>query len=178
MGLLVGEKSLTKLASAFASEAAAVDAAAAISAATGLGPGQARVLTPADAKRSRRELFGLKVQPESQGILRTFLRSHIVLGALGAMLGAGLWWAFRAHPLVASSPVMALVAAVGFGITFGLLAAGLITLRPDQAALFSQIQSKLRTGQWAVIFHPTDPEQTDAIRTALQARQLEVLSSL
>ena len=51
MGLLVGEKSLTKLASAFASEAAAVDAAAAISAATGLGPGQARVLTPADAKR-------------------------------------------------------------------------------------------------------------------------------
>ena len=88
MAVLIREKSSTKLAALFPSETAASDALTAAAGAAGIGPAQARLLTPADARASRRELFGVKVQPESTGIARTFFRAHLVLGLIGAAIGA------------------------------------------------------------------------------------------
>lgn len=178
MGWLIGEKSSTKVASVFAAEADARDAAASVTAAAHLQAAQAKVLSPADGRLSRRELFGEKVQPESRGIGKTFLRSHLVLGAIGGALGVLLWWALRAHPLIASTPLMALVALGGFGITFGMILAGVVTLRPDQSALYAQLKDSLQAGKWGVIFHPVDAAQTEAIQAALRARDAHVMSSL
>lgn len=178
MGWLIAEKSSTKVASTFLTESAARETASAVVSATGLDERQVRILSPNDGRRIRRSLFGRKVQPESDGIAKTFWRSHVALGALGAVIGGLAWWTLSAHPLIASTPIMSLVAFVGFGITFGAIVAGLLTFRPDQAALFTQLRSKLRAGSWAVIFHPSDREQADAIKTALASTQAEVLTSL
>lgn len=177
MGLLVAEKSSTKVAAVFESESGARAAAVAVRDAAGLSEAQVRVLSPADGKL-RHSLFGRKVQPESSGIVRTFWRSHLVLGGIGGAIGLFIWSAWGSNPLIASSPVGALIALVGFGITFGMLAAGLLTLRPDQAALFTQLRSKLQAGQWGVVFHPTTPEQADAATQALGRQGAVVLKSL
>lgn len=178
MAVLIDEKSSTKLAALFPSEAAAREGMAAAAAAAGIGDGQARLLTPADARASRRELFGAKVVPESTGIARTFFRSHLVLGLAGAVLGALAWWLARDHPALASTPGMSAAALIGFGAIFGMLLGGAITLRPDQVQVIARLRSGLRAGKFGVVFHPFDQGQVDAIRSALQAKNVEVMSSL
>lgn len=177
MGLLIAEKSPTKVAAVFQNESAARETAASVRDAVGLDDAQVRILSPADGKL-RHSLFGRKVQPESSGIVRTFWRSHLVLGAIGGAIGLFVWTLWQAHPLIASSPVGSLIALVGFGITFGMLAAGLLTLRPDQAALFTQLRDKLQSGHWGVVFHPTTAEQAEAARQALGRHQATVLTTL
>ena len=178
MAVLIREKSSTKLAALFPSETAARDALTAAAGAAGIGPAQARLLTPADARASRRELFGVKVQPESTGIARTFFRAHLVLGLIGAAIGALAWWLAREHPALASTPVMSAAALIGFGAVFGLLLGGAVTLRPDQVQVIARLRSGLRAGKFGVVFHPFDQGQVDAIRSALQAKNVEVMSSL
>lgn len=178
MNWLVQENSSTKVASMFLTQAAAHEAAMGVMNSAGLSESQVNILGPADAQRSRLDAFGEKVQPESRGILRTFVRSHLVLGAVGGLLGVIVWWALMSHPLVASTPLMALVALAGFGVTFGMLGAGLVTLRPDQSILFVELRSRLRAGQWGVIFHPVDAAQTEAVRNALRVRSAEVHTTL
>ena len=190
MNWLVQENSSTKVASVFLTQAAAHEAAMSVMNSAGLSESQVNILGPADAQRSRLDAFGEKVQPESRGILRTFVRSHLVLGAVGGLLGVIVWWALMSHPLVASTPLMALVALAGFGVTFGMLGAGLVTLRPDQSILFVELRelrgvlleialrSRLRAGQWGVIFHPIDAAQTEAVRNALRVRSAEVHTTL
>lgn len=178
MSILTGEKSLTKIAALFPSEEAAQTAVHDVSVAADLSPAQARLLLPQEAETPRRELFAMKVEPESEGIARTFWRSHIALAALGAFIGLLLWWVWRDHTLLASTPVMSLVALAGFGATFGMLGGGLVTLRPDQVKVISALRSGLKAGQWAVVFHPFNSRQADSIHSALQSRHIEVLSSL
>ncbi len=178
MNPLVAEQSTTKIASIFATESAALDAATSVVASVGLRRGQVRVLAPADGERSHNDLFGRKVQPESRGIARTFVRSHLVLGALGGAAGVIAWWALQGSALGGAAPIAALVALGGLGITFGLLAAALLTLRPDQSVLFARLKDSLRQGHWGVIFHPVSRDQTQAIRTALRACDAQVLSTL
>lgn len=178
MSILTGEKSLTKIAALFPTEEDAQSAAHDVSLAAHLNPAQARLLFPQEANTPRRELFAMKVEPESQGIMRTFFRSHIALGALGAFIGLLMWLIWRDHPLLASTPIMALVALAGFGATFGMLAGGLVTLRPDQVQVISALRSGLKAGQWAVVFHPFNSRQADSIHSALQSRHIEAISSI
>lgn len=178
MNLLMGEHSLTKVASVFADEAHARDAARDVAAQVVLNDDQVSVLSPADGDNANRARFGRKVQPESHGIALTFWKSHLLLGSLGGLLGGLLWWTLQTYPSIASSPVAALVALVGFGITFGLLLAGVITLRPDQAALYAQVQDRLRHHMWAVVFHPDSARRAKAIEAALLARHATVMSSM
>lgn len=174
---LIGERSSTKIAALFGSEEAARVAADEVKNAAGLGPDQARVLFPADASVSSRELFGRKLEPESAGIARTFWRTHAVFGFIGGAIGLLLWWLWSGHPFIVSTPIGSFIAFVGFGITFGLLLGGLITFRPDQVRVIELVRSGLRAGKWAVVFHPVNRKQAASIQNVLQARKVEVLSS-
>lgn len=78
----------------------------------------------------------------------------------------------------ASSPLLAFIAFVGFGITFGLLLGGLIAIRPDHVWLITAVRRALQENRWAVIVHPTDAAQTAAARELLRGSGAEVLKSL
>ena len=82
---LFGERSLTLVAATFSDRTTAVDAATALQA--DLPQTEVDLLRPHDAN------FARKMEPESQGIMRTAIRSHLVLGLAGLVLGAVV-----AHP--------------------------------------------------------------------------------
>lgn len=175
---LIGEKSPTKIAALFSTEEEARTTATLVSSAASLQPGQARLLLPQDARSSRRDLFGQKLEPESKGIARTFWRAHAMLGALGALIGLAAWWMLRDSAFIASTPIASFIAFVGFAATFGMLAGGLVTFRPDQVRVIELVRSGLKSGKWAVVFHPMTSEQTESIQSVLQQRKIEPLSSL
>jgi len=177
---LFGERSITKVAGLFALQRQAEACVDQILRSGAVNARQVRLLGPQDARRSREELVGRALEPESRGIARTFLQTHLVAGLAGAVAGLALFmWFWRAgQPMVASSPLLAFIAIVGFATTFGLLLGGLLTLRPDHVRLITRVRSALRQNQWAVVAHPTDAQQTERVREVLEKNDAEVVSTL
>jgi cysteine synthase len=114
--------------------------------------------------------FARKMEPEAQGIWRTFVRSHAVLGPIGLVLGVvtAVTLVVLGVPAFASSPLLAIVAAALFGLFGGLMLAGLLTLRPDRDLVTASIRQAVEAGCWAVVAHPVDPAQLQ--RTAHELR--------
>lgn len=177
---LFGEKSVSKVAGVYRLRGDAEHAAADLAGVAGIAPVQLRVLGPLDARRSRREMFGRAVEPEGAAILRTALRAHAITGAIGAALGVLLFAALFlvGQPMVASSPLLAFIAFTGFATTFGLLAGGVLWLRPDHALLIDGLRRALAARRWAVVVHPVNERQFDAARDALRSSGAKVLRTL
>lgn len=177
---MFGERSLTKVAGIYHHQAAAEAGLEQLRNSAGLERSQVRLLRPQDAKQSHRELFGRAVEPESAGLARTLIQTHVIGGMAGAVVGLGLylWLSRAAHPFIASSPLLAFIAIVGFATTFGLMAGGFIALRPDHIFLISQLRSALRENRWVIVTHPVNREQAARVKELLVASQAEVHSTL
>lgn len=177
---LFGERSLTKVVGLFAQKSQAESSMTQVLSAGGLQAGQVRLLGPQDAKAPHRELFSQAMEPETQGIARTVFQTHVVGAMAGAAAGLGLFaWLYRAgHPMIVSSPMLAFIALVGFGTTFGMLAGGLLAMRPDHIRLITRVRSALRHEHWAVVTHPTTPEQAARVKAVLHDSAAEVVSTL
>lgn len=176
---MFGERSLTKIAGVFANEDAARKAAQQLTQANAIQSDQLRMLRPADARLFHNDLLGRKLLPEQRGIAGTLWRAHIVMGLAGGVAGLLLYAALLAggHSMMVSSPQGALIAFTGFGITFGLIAGGLIALRPDQIMLLYSLRRALRNGQWAVVVHSTSSEQTQGAENTLRRSNAQILKS-
>jgi hypothetical protein len=144
-----GEKSLTLVAATFGDQQAAELAAAHLRSVPDLD-GEVSVIHPGDPLAAR------KFEPDQRGIWRTMLRSHLVLGGVGALLGMGLALWLIAAPWQAAtvSPGLTLTVAVVLGSFIGMMAGGLLTLRPDHGIAIRDISSRLKTGHWAVVVRP------------------------
>ncbi|MEO5660792.1 MAG: hypothetical protein ABIQ90_13500 [Polaromonas sp.] len=177
---MFGEKSLTKVVGLFSDQLQADAAAAQVLNAAHLRSGQVRVLSPQDATLSHRELFGRSMEPEQHGIARTLIITHGVTGLAGAVVGLLLFIGLylSGQPMVASSPLLAFIAIIGFAITFGLLLGGLMAIRPDHIWLITAVRSALQEDRWAVVVHPLDAAQTDAASESLRDSGAQVLKSL
>ena len=86
-------------------------------------------VSPSDAP------FARKMEPESKGIRRTAIRSHLVLGPSGLLVGAlaaatlvTLGW-----PAAVASPMLTALFLATLGLFSGLMLAGLFTLLPDRS---------------------------------------------
>ena len=177
---MFGEKSLTKVVGVFNDREKAHEAVGRMLKSSRIAPRQLRVLGPQDASMSRSELFGRSMEPEQRGIFKTLLLTHVVAGLTGAVVGLLLFiWLLRSgQPMVASSPLLAGIAIIGFGATFGLLIGGLLALRPDHVWLITAVRSALKKNQWAVVVHPTDTDQTEVAHKLLCDSGGKVLKSL
>lgn len=175
-----GERSVSKLAGVYRLRGDAEHAAHDLAGVAGLEPAQLRVLGPQDVRPSHREYFARAVEPETRGIFRTLWRTHAITGAIGAALGVLLFAAlyFAGQPMVVGSPWFALMVCTGFATTFGLLAGGVLSMRPDHALLIDQLRRALRERGWAVVVHPVSEQQFDAARRALQSSGAKVLTTL
>ena len=87
--ILFGERSLTKVAMLFADEAAARAGARTLVEQGAVPSGAVRVVGP-DAARERGRGFSKAIQPETTGIAVTIVRAHLVLGAVGLVIGLAL----------------------------------------------------------------------------------------
>lgn len=177
---MFGEKSLTKVVALFDDKGSAEAMVGRVLRLQGMEPGQVRLLSRDDLRTHRSDLFGRKLEPEQRGIFKTLFRSHLIAGFGGFVLGLLLYayWMTTGQPMVTSSPMLSFIAIVGFATTFGLLLGGLISLRPDHIRVITQVRSALRSGQWALVVHPTDSHQTAQAQELLESSGVKVLRTL
>lgn len=95
------------------------------------------------------------LEPESRGIWRTALRSHMVLGPLGLAAGLGLGWLLiETWAAAAASPGFTLLFLGALGLFSGGMWAGFITMRPDHDVVHDHVREALKKKRWAVVGHP------------------------
>lgn len=169
---LFGERSLTLVAATFSNRAKAIDAATELRAE--LPQVEVDLVRPRDAD------FARKMEPESKGIWRTAVRSHLILGPAGLVLGAATATALVAFgwPAATSSPMLTMGFLATLGLFAGLMLAGLFTLRPDRGRVTLSIRRRSRAGQWAVVAHPTSPAQSEHAVARLREAGGTVVRSL
>jgi hypothetical protein len=145
-----GERSLTLVAADFEDRTSAERAAETLKRDPELD-GEVAVIRPGDPLTSR------KLEPEQRGIWWTLVRSHIVFGIAGAAAGAaialmliGTWAA------AADSPGFVTLFVTVMGAFFGMMIAGLVTLRPDHGIVIRQVREALGKGRYAVVVRPLD----------------------
>jgi hypothetical protein len=169
---LFGERSLTLVAATFSDQATAAEAA------TELRADMPQV--EVDLVRPREADLARKMEPESAGIWRTAVRSHLALGPAGLVLGvvAAALLVALGWPAAASSPVFTMLFLATLGLFAGLMLAGLLTLRPDRSRVTQSIRSRSRSGQWAVVAHPKSPAQSELVVDRLEKSGGTVIQSL
>ncbi|UXY14910.1 riboflavin biosynthesis protein RibA [Chitiniphilus purpureus] len=172
--VMFGETARTKIAALFDSESAAARAIAQVRDVAGIAGGQVRLVQPGDTE------FGRKLEPESGGIVRTAIRAHLLLGAVGIVVSLLIYAVlFIADvPAVASNPGVAAAVMAFFGLVFGLLAGGLATARPDHQAVIAPVREALSAGRWAVVVHPASPRQCDEALRVLHGMSRDVVRTL
>jgi hypothetical protein len=149
------EHSLSKVAAVYDNEAAAHGAALRVARLPQMRSRQVQVVRPFDRD------WGRRVEPEGVGIWRTAVRAHVACTVIG--LGAafliflGLW--AGGVTAVVTTPGMSLAALLLFGTMFGLMAGGLLTMRPDHDAVVVPVREAVSAGRWSVVVHPSSRRQ-------------------
>jgi hypothetical protein len=171
---LTGEASNHKLAGVFDDEVSALELAAAVRARTGLNESHVRVLRPGDDSVSRR------LEPESQGILRTMVRAHLWLGLAGAAVGVLAFGTMMVLgiPFIVLNPWWSGLLLTGFGALGGLIAGGAVSLRPDHTPYVTASREALREGKHVVVVHATSSGELSQAEAILKASGSESVRTL
>jgi len=174
LSALTGETSDSKVAAMFDNERRARRTARGLRRRLGLKQSQVQVITPLSRHPGR------KMEPEGRGIMRTIVIAHLKLGAVGLAAGAlvfGLLYALGLD-LVTASPGFAAALIIGYGGVFGLMAGGLVSLRPDHDPYINRVRDGLGEGRSAVVVHAFDSDQRDAAKRALDAEGGDAVRTL
>ena len=131
-----------KISAIYAHEQQAKSALKAIMSELSLSQKQVRLVPPNDVN------YDQKIEPKDKKVAHTLITSHINFGLGGALLG--------------------LAGGIILGLFFGLLIAGLISLRPDQDAVVNETRQATQNDKWVVIIHTADHQQTVQARTLLE----------
>lgn len=175
-----GERSVTKVAGLFSTDEAARQAAQNLVEHSPLDPSQIRVLGPSDTAATLGSGLGRAIEPDSKGIARTLVKSHLAAGLLGLIAGIVLFGVLMliGIPAIVSSPYLSFFIIVGFGLVLGLMVGGFVSIRPDHEGVLTAVRHALDEGQWVVIAHPRNAEQTDDAVKALELGSEKVVRSL
>lgn len=171
---LFGEKATTKLAGFFETQTRLDEVSAELRRVAGLQNTQLWVVRPHDSDFERR------LEPETQGVARTAIRAHLILGVMGLMAGLVLWGVLHLLGVAAvrASPFYAGGAIVAFSTVGGLLLGGLITARPDHQIVIKAVESATRDGRWSLVMHPRDESQCKSAEAVLASAQVETVRSI
>ena len=168
--MLFGEKATTKIAAVFDSESQALSAADFLKSAAGLQSTQVLLVEPYERD------YAKKLEPEPQGVARTAIRAHAMLGLAGLVAGILIWFALYAAdiPAIDSSPGLSAMAIIFLGSIAGLLLGGLITSRPDHQIVIQRVKTATEAGQWSLIVHPRDARECDVVIEKLTAAGADI----
>lgn len=168
---VTGESADHKLAAIFSSETEAHRAVEALSRKTGLDDAQIKLVSPGDTHQAR------QIEPESGGIWRTMIRAHIGLGVAGAIAGAVLFVALFAFGVgfIRQSPMVAGIVIVVFGGVIGLIAGGLVSLRPDHARYAQAAQSALKKGEHVLTVHAHSSDELNTVIAELEQHPARIV---
>ncbi|HUH87088.1 MAG TPA: hypothetical protein VL003_03445 [Pusillimonas sp.] len=171
---LFGEGATTKIAAVYETRDAASAAAQALSRQAKLEPSQWMLVAPEERDYAR------KLEPESKGIARTGIRAHLILGAVGFLVGVVLWAVLYALPItyIVASPGASAAVIVSFATILGMMLGGLVTARPDHQIVILKVRKAAEQGKWSLVLHPRNPEQCDALMKALTDAGVDVVRTV
>ncbi len=174
MSAVFGEQSLSKVGARFGSGEETRRAAAQLESELGIQASRIRVVAPNDPA------VGRKLEPESHGIAKTIVRSHVTLGIAGLLLGLLLAWIMDSTDIpIFTWNTLYTFGAFGFvGALLGMLLAGLISLRPDQDPLIAWTKEGTRSGRWFLLVHARDADEKEKAKRALEGLSNDVVDSL
>ena len=110
------------------------------------------------------------LEPESDRIASALLRAHLLLVPCGLFVGALVALLIvRAWPAASTAPGYVLLVASVFGAMLGGLAAGLVVLRIDHAAVIDDVQEALAQGDYVVVARPLHAARARAEVSILQS---------
>lgn len=138
-----------------------------------LDDAQIRLLRPDDPNA------GVKLEPESGGIARTLVKSHIVLGAIGLLtaLVAAIALVLGGVQPFAASPLFTVLVAGFFGAIAGLLLGGLVSLRPDHDRLIARARAAIRHRHFYLVVHTRDHDQERRVKDLLHDMSSDVTAT-
>lgn len=171
---VTGESADHKLAAVFASEAEAQRAVEALASKTGLDDAQVKLISPGDTHQER------QIEPESGGILHTMIRAHIWLGLAGAIAGAILFFVLYVSGIafISQNGVTAAVVLTVIGGAIGLMAGGLVTLRPDHTRYAQAAQSALDKDQHVLTVHAHTSDELKTVIAELEHHPGRIVRTL
>lgn len=170
---LKGEVFDHKIAAVFDSATEAENTARALREQTSLPSDRIIVISPDDPDSGR------ALEPESKGIWRTLVRSHVGLGIAGAVVGFVLFLVLYSADVafITLNLVVSVIVLTVFGAVGGLLLAGMVTLRPDHMPYIALAQSALRKGKYVLTVHASSEEQMDEAMKTLRNRGVRSVRS-
>lgn len=171
---LFGEKATTKIAAFFDTQDELDSVSQKLRQASGMQNTQLWVVRPHASDFDRR------LEPETEGVARTAIRSHLVLGAMGLVFGLALFGVLRMMelPAVVSSPFYSGGAIIAFSTVGGLLLGGLVTSRPDHQIVVQAVDSATKDGRWSLVLHPRDRQQCEAAQSVLSEAHAKMVRSI
>ena len=171
---LFGERATTKIAAIYDTRELATAAAESLSRGAGLESNQWTLISPQEKGFSR------KLEPETQGIARTGIRSHLILGAVGFLAGVMLWALLYWMPItyIVASPVASAAVIVSFATILGMMMGGLITARPDHQIVILKVRKAAEQGKWSLVLHPRSPQQCDLLMKELAKADVDVVRTV
>lgn len=171
---LFGEKSTTKLAGFFDTQEQLESVSSELRRVSGLQNPQLWVVHPHDSD------FEKRLEPETQGVARTAVRAHLVLGALGFVAGLILWGVLYVAGVeaIVASPYYAGGAILAFATVGGMLLGGLVTARPDHQLVIRAVETATKAGRWTLVMHPRDAAQCKSAESVLASAHVEMVRSV
>lgn len=121
-----------------------------------------------------------RIQPETRQVRHSLIRWHLVLG------GAGLVFGLLLAGTLINADIQLFSLSPGYtflGLTLvmtllGLMAGGLVSLRPDQTLLAARIKDEVKQGAWTLVAHVRDTAQKESVEALMHRRALRVQSTL
>lgn len=171
---LFGERATTKIAAVFDTRDAASATAEALVHQAKLASTQWMLVAP-DEKG-----FARKLEPETKGIARTGIRAHLILGAIGLLVGVILWIVLYLLPItyIVASPLASAAVIISFATILGMMLGGLVTARPDHQIVILKVRKAAEQGKWSLVLHPRSPEQCETLMQALADAGADVVRTV
>ncbi|HLU20594.1 MAG TPA: hypothetical protein VKZ66_11615 [Pusillimonas sp.] len=171
---LFGERATTKIAAIYDTREAAASMADSLEAIAGIKANQWMLIAPHEKG------FARKLEPETQGIARTGIRAHLILGAVGLLAGVMLWLVLYFLPItyIVASPVVSAAVIISFATILGMMLGGLVTARPDHQVVILKVRKAAEQGKWSLVLHPRDPRQCELLMKALLESEADVVRTV
>lgn len=130
----------------------------------GLSPAVISIVKPDDSAISR------KIEPESHGIAKTIVKSHGWLGLIGMIVGIVIatFLVSSGPEMTQSSPMFTYLVFIFFGLVFGMMLAGAISIRPDHDPLITKTVEASHEQNWTVVVQTDEHDEIDLIKKLLE----------
>lgn len=167
------EKHTGRVAAVYTSEGAA-NAAKQKLIDNGISPAIINIIKPDDKNISK------KIEPESHGIAKTIVKSHGWLGLIGMIVGILIATILVASgpEMTQSSPMFTYFVFIFFGLVFGMMLAGAISIRPDHDPLITKTIETSQEHRWTVMVQTDDQDDIDLVKQLLDDSAISTSETL